>query len=695
MTLMHFTLIGLVAASCCLAAMAQEPAATSAPADNNVMQYLAQRAVRTGAQLPKLPADKAAWEKRRLEVRGHLTEALGLPDTREPMRAKVLKSQEASDVVIEDVIYLWAGNTYVSANVVRPKDNSRPLPTLVMPPGWVGEMNQAYYKSFLLKMAQSGYLLLFINDPHVLDRKAPCAGLYAVASAAGTQVMGIQVFDTLRGLDYVLTRKDVDPKRIGITGLCQGSEQTWLAAALEDRFQVAAPVCGTTTFVEWCRMPVTVPMDLSDPSPYVTGLLRHTDWDEIDACIAPRPLFIASNSGDNWWPKKGYKQVVATLEEAYKLYGKSENFSNLWVKRSHSMTPFMDELQTWFDKQLKALPASATVTPLPCQEPADIDMSMLSTMQKRIARQSKELPSKFETKEEWLDYRKGMIKWLGQACEVAKTKDGAVRIVSTQTVTGTTTEILDLGQDDGLSLRVTLYYPQGKKALPAAILSHDSLQSIDDPALTALAENLAKDGFVVCVPHHASTFKGSHRLVKNVSSLYGVGDSLDVGPMAMRVWDDLRAMRLLLGRPEVDKGRIALVGLGVGGMDTAIAAALDERVAATASVGVTTLGDWAEKTAPGLDQFDRIMPYLPGMSGRADMQQIYSAIAPRPLLLLDGVDRVDWPASAFDKVRKLTRAVYYIYEASDCLSAKQMQSPCGAAEVRFWINDKLNPAQAK
>ncbi len=78
-------------------------------------------------------------------------------------------------------------------------------------------------------MAKLGYVVLFIDDPHIGKRRAPYAGLYAASSAAGIPVMGIQVFDTLRGLDYLLTRGDVDPGRIGLAGLCQGAEQVWLA----------------------------------------------------------------------------------------------------------------------------------------------------------------------------------------------------------------------------------------------------------------------------------------------------------------------------------------------------------------------------------------------------------------------------------------------------------------------------------
>ena len=336
----------------------------------SMLQYLGERASRLAAQGPALPSDLPFWEQRRATVREHLREVLGLPAAREPMRARVLSTTRDGELAIEEVMYLWAERAYVSANVVRPAAVSGPLPALVMPPGWLGQLTQEYYRTFVYHKAREGYLVLFIDDPHVGKRAAPYAGLYGAASAAGTQVMGIQVFDTLRGLDYLLTRPDVDPGRIGVAGLCQGSEQTWLAAALEDRFQIAVPVCGTTTYEGWARMPAFLHVDLSDPSPYVENVLRYTDWHEINACIAPRPVFIASNSGDNWWPKEGYDKVVRTLTHMFQLYGKPERFKHLLDLRSHSLTPFIPELAPWIDRQLKALPASASAERPPAARPS-------------------------------------------------------------------------------------------------------------------------------------------------------------------------------------------------------------------------------------------------------------------------------------------------------------------------------------
>ena len=651
-----------------------------------VLQYLGERAGRLAAVLAPIPDDRAAWEQRRQVVRRELAGLLGLPG-REPMRAKVLGTRVEGGLVVEEVTYLWAERAYVSANVVRPKGVSGRLPALVVPPGWLGQLELECYKTFVAHTARNGYLLLFIDDPHVGKRLAPCAGLYAAASAAGTQVMGIQVFDALRGLDYLATRADVDLGRIGMAGLCQGSEQTWLAAALEDRFQIAVPVCGTTTYEDWARMPWATSVHLSDPSPYVAGVLRKTDWHEINACIAPRPVYIASNSGDNWWPVRGYDKVVATLDKVFRLYGKPEQFQHLRVLRSHSMTPFIPELSPWIDVHLKGLTASSGTSVPPAAEPVDADFSMLHYAQRRIARQTEALPAAFADREAWEGYRRSVAAWLRQACDVAGLRPGEPKRVSSRSADGLLTELVEVPQDEGLAVPVTLLAsePRVPGRRPTVILSHDSGQCAGDSSLLRVAKALAADGCVVAVPEHASPNAASRRHVGNISSLYGVSDTVGLPPVAMRVWDDLAALECLLRRPEVAKGQVVMVGLGVGGVDAALAAALDDRIAALGVVGAGTVRDWAELVAPNLGGFDRILPYLPEITVRTDLQFVYSAAAPRPLLLVDATDRANWPQTGYRRVRKTAEHVYVLCGASKAVTATAANSPWGVEELRAWL----------
>ena len=652
----------------------------------SVMQYLGERATRMSAKLPAIPDNPAAWEQRRQIVRKQLTARLGLPE-RTPMRAKITKSREDGDLVVEDVIYLWAENAYVTGNVVRPKTITGGCPALVVPPGWVGDLQQDFYRPFVYQMARQGYVVLFIDDPHVKLRAAPWQGLYCAASAAGTQCMGIQVFDTLRGFDYLLTRTDVDPNRIGIAGLCQGSEQTWLAASLEDRFKIAVPVCGTTTYEQWVRMPAYLGVNLSDPSPYVANILYDTDWDEIDACIAPRPVYVASNSGDNWWPKPGYQKVVATMSRAYQLYGKPDNFKDLFVLRSHSMTPFLPELAPWIDQHLKNLPATAKFTPAPCAEPEQPDLSMLNYARRRIARQTESLPGTFANKEAWENYRKQVAAWLKKSCELDSVQSGEAVRANRDVKEGMVFETVLLPQDKDYQSPALLIYQEkpdaGKRS--AVLFSGDGGQSIVDEEVIKLATRLAADGYVVCIPDHPNVKPKSKSFVGNMVSLYGCSDSVGLSPVALRVWDDMSAFRYLKQRPDIDARRIGLVGLGYGGVDAAILAAVEPGIAALGVTGAITVRDWADHVADHEHEFNFWPPYLPEMTMHTDLQYVFSSVAPCPLLLVDGTYRNFWPESGYKRVSEMAEQVFKLYDKPDALAKKPAKSDWGIEEIRQWL----------
>jgi len=647
-----------------------------------VLEVLGDRASAMAERLPAAPTDLGQWQRRRREVRATLAAVLGLP-VREPMRAAVTGTQQEGDVTIEDVQYLWAERAYATGNVVRLTEAKGPLPAIVSPPGWVGHLGEEYYRTWVFHMARKGYLVLFIDDPRVGKRKAEYAGFYGVASASGTQAMGVQVFDTLRGLDYLLTRADVDTGRIGISGLCQGSEQTWLAAALEDRFRVVSPVCGTTTYEWWSRMPAFLGVDLSDPSPYVEEVLNHTDWDEIDACIAPRPVLIASNSGDNWWPKPGFDAVVNRLRAVYGLYGVGEHFEVVFDLRSHSMTPYIKELEGWFERYLKPLPRGAAGQAW-CGEPVEPDTNMVRYFQRRIARQSEVLPNQFGSQQAWQGYRQAIVGWLKGAAEVsARWASGGPAVVKRAQAEGGV-EVVYLAQGDGLVCPARCYEAATNVAKGTVVLSHDSTACGADRAVVEVVEALRQAGWAVMTPEHVGANKASLRPANSIS-LYGVGDTVGRGPMVLRVWDDLACVDYVRSQAG-GGGKLVLVGMGIGGVDAALAGALDERVDAVASVGVITMRDWADHVAPAAGSFDRVMPYVPGMLKQTDLQYYYASLAPRPLLLVDGTDRAHWPASGFARVRQTAGEVYELLEASKQLRAASAASSWGVQEVAAWLD---------
>ena len=258
---------------------------------------------------PSCPADEAPRSiiqclARRAAKVCDRAEELGLPP-REPMKAAVLYQKQDDGLVVEEVAYLWAERAYVFANVIRPKDATSRRPAIVIAPDRLGHYTRPGTKELVYRMAKEGRLVLSIDDPHIAKRNAPEAGLYAAAAAAGTPVLGIRVFDALRGLDYLLTRPDVDPGRIGLVGLGAGQEVVKIAIALEPRFAKSIPPVGATPKSS------AAPLRCEKPENPDFSML-HLIQRQIERQLAARPAALASAAA--WKPER--ERLVRWLESA-------------------------------------------------------------------------------------------------------------------------------------------------------------------------------------------------------------------------------------------------------------------------------------------------------------------------------------------------------------------------------------------
>ena len=117
---------------------------------------------------------------------------------------------------------------------------------------------------------------------------------------------------------------------------------------------------------------------------------------------------------------------------------------------------------------------------------------------------------------------------------------------------------------------------------------------------------------------------------------------------------------------------------------------LDDRIAGAALVGVTTVQDWSAEVAPAMHSYDRIMPYLPSIMTKTDLQYFYAAVAPRPLLLVDATDRKHWPAGGFRRARDTAAPVYRMLGVEKNLTAADARSNWGISEIRSWLHDHFS-----
>ena len=130
----------------------------------------------------------------------------------------------------------------------------------------------------------------------------------------GQVLWGMMVFDSLRAVDYLCSRPDIDATRIGTMGLSMGSTMAWWLAALDTRIKVCVDICCLTDFQALIQ---ARGLDRHGIYYYVPSLLKHFTTSEINALIAPRPHLSLAGNHDALTPPSGLDRVDQELKAVY------------------------------------------------------------------------------------------------------------------------------------------------------------------------------------------------------------------------------------------------------------------------------------------------------------------------------------------------------------------------------------------
>ena len=158
------------------------------------------------------------------------------------------------------------------------------------------------------------------------------------------------VYDSLRAVDYLTTRPDVDPDRIATLGMSMGSTMAWWLAALDPRIKVCVDICCLTDFESLIE---SRGLDGHGVYYFIPSLLKHFTSAQINSLIAPRPHLSLAGNRDNLTPPAGLDRIVKELHEVYAAYGKVEHWKLLRFDVGHVETADMrSEVLSFLDLHL-------------------------------------------------------------------------------------------------------------------------------------------------------------------------------------------------------------------------------------------------------------------------------------------------------------------------------------------------------
>ncbi len=326
------------------------------------------------------PESAEAWERQRPGVLEIVKQSLGdLPPRPAVAAAKVVSRERRDGYTLERVsIDNGVGND-ISALVLIPERRAPRAPAILWLHSSTPDKNAVLMpdgggqKSLGEVLVRRGYVVLAPDAWYYGDRagNVPSGprdvyrrGVPPHANLAqdtllklnlwlGRTQWGMMVRDDQIALDYLSQRPEVNPSRIGATGMSMGSTRSWWLAAVDERVAAAVGVACLTRYENLIRHGTLRSHGLY----YFTyGLLKHFDTEGVVSLIAPRPFLALTGDLDYGSPVDGIRQIEAAVGRVYRTLGAEEAFRSIvYEDIGHVYTPEMRaEMLAWFERWLKA-----------------------------------------------------------------------------------------------------------------------------------------------------------------------------------------------------------------------------------------------------------------------------------------------------------------------------------------------------
>lgn len=339
---------------------------TDAP--NSLYHYLADQAY-------QLLSDREAsisslhtlddWQQRQKEVRKTLMDITGPFPEKTPLNAKVTRKIEKGSYRIEHIVYESQPGFYVTSSLFIPAKLKGRSPAVIY---CSGHSDNGYrypaYQHVILNLVKKGFIV-FAFDPVGQGERieyfdsttgkpffegTDWAHSYSGTQAfiAGSSQARYMIWDGIRAIDYLLTRREVDPERIGMTGRSGGGTQTSQIAALDDRVYAAAPENYITSYR---RLLQTVGPQDGEQNMYAQTA-RGIDHADMLEAHAPKPCLLITTTRDQF-SIQGARETTKEVSRTYQAYGREANFRMVEDDAPHASTRKNREaMYAFFQKHL-------------------------------------------------------------------------------------------------------------------------------------------------------------------------------------------------------------------------------------------------------------------------------------------------------------------------------------------------------
>jgi dienelactone hydrolase len=322
----------------------------------------------------RFPDNLSVWNKERLKVRETLEKLLGeIPPRPKQLKIKTLFREERNGYIFEKFIIDNEVDSWIPGYLAIPSNAKGKVPAIIGLHGHSSSKDNIFgsdsntAQDVLALLISNGFAVIAIDSYFNGERRGlGPAGTMEIQENSSDQEMsqfklnlwfgrslwGMQLRDEQIALDYLVSRPEIDAKRIGAEGMSMGSTRAWWLAALDDRIQA---VVGVACFTRYKELIEQRQLSAHGIYYFVPGMLNHFDTEALMGLIAPRPFLVLTGDSDAGSPLSGIRVLENKLHYVYRLYNKEENFNSIVYKKTgHVYTDEMKmEMLKWFGKYLK------------------------------------------------------------------------------------------------------------------------------------------------------------------------------------------------------------------------------------------------------------------------------------------------------------------------------------------------------
>ena len=596
-------------------------------------------------------------ERRQKQVREKIRALIGgLPNYHGPLNTRSAGTLNHEDYRIEKVIYESLPRFYVTANVYVPTHGAPPFPAVLMPIGhWEG--GKEGDRQIAIGLAKKGIIALEYDpigqgerlqyyDPELRASKlggstTEHSHLNGQSQLIGDSFARYRVFDGIRSIDYLQSRQDVDPQRIGCAGCSGGGTLTAYISALDERVKVAMAACYINSWQDLLAGPGPQDGEQVFPRFLAEGL----DIPDFVEAFAPKPFLIESTQLD-FFPLAGAERAYKEAKRFYSVFGAEDHISWFVGPGGHGVPPVSREaLFAWFIRWLKNGEGDPKDHPEKLDPPDKLLCTPTGQVADSLGGETVFTLNKARAVEILPPHGPATATDIRALAVIAlKPGSGApsLKIHQSYARSGYKLDTVSYESEPGIRIPGLLLTPDGAGRHPAALVVDPRSKQILARAGGDL-EDLVHAGYVVLAiqPRGVPEAGASQRAIilgdyRDAARAYVVGKTL----VGMRAEDVIRAVDYLVSRPDVDRAAITAIGQGSLGVPLLHAAVLDTRISRL--VLQQTLQSYRMALDHPIDRglYDVLVP---GVLKRYDLPELVTAMKPRPVVLLNPVDQLGNP----------------------------------------------------